>query len=220
MKKITAILLFAVLALGCVFATSGDVVILEVDMDKVIPMYTIHGAIGSATADGVPGITNDATLGSADSGIITKSVTDDEDEVSLAITIKEHGYKESDGTDKNYVRIKKNYTLTITADVLKNVDFLNNTDPSKTEQGTLKTLVADGVTLKWTDTADHKVSKGTVASNSVVLNSKFLTGKKVTTSAATTAGWEIATWNFTWDLTNLIGGETYRADILLEFQAD
>ena len=220
MKKITAILLFAVLTLGCVFATSGDVVILEVDMDQVKPIYTIHGAMDSATASGVAGINDDATLASATSGVITKTVSDDADTVTLAITIKEHGYKDSDSSEKNYVRIKKNYTLTVTADALKNVDFLSNKDARKTEQGTLKTLAASDVTLEWTDTADHTVSKGTVAADSVQLSSKFLTGKTVTVANATTAGWDIASWNFTWDITNLIGGEKYRADIKLTFQAD
>lgn len=216
MKKFTAILVFAVLALGCVFAASGDVVVLEATMEEVIPLYKIYGD----STVGIQGITSDALVASTEDGVVKKNVTSDETSVSLGIVVKELGYKESEKAEKNYIRYKGNFTVKVTADVLKNVDYLSGTDAKKTEQGALATLTNGDVSIKWTATADHTFGINSVNTNEVVFNTNFLTGKKVSPEGATTAGWDIVSWTWKWDTTTLIGGETYRADIKIEYTVE
>ena len=213
MKKFTAILLFAVLALGCVFAASGDVVILEATMEEIVPLYTIYGD----STIGVKDITTDAQVASNDTAVVKKKLTTDDTSVTLGIVIKEHGLKESSSEDKNYVRYKGNFTITVTADVLKNIDFLSGADTDKTEQGALKSLTDSDVTIRWTNTADHTITKDSVSTSKVTLGTQFLTGKKVSPAGADTTGWDVAAWTWTWDTTTLVGGETYRADVKIEY---
>lgn len=219
MKKFAIVLMMALLVLGCVFAASGDAVILEVKLEEIIPVYEIYGTLDSTSyKKGVAGINSDSDIAGATEGVISKDITTEDESVTLTILIKEHGLKESDNTAKAYVRYKGNVSVTVTSSSLKNVEYLDRTDTSKTETGSVTSFTDP--TISWTDTADHTVAKTSAANDKVVLYSKFLTGKKVSLSGARVEGWNVASWSWTWDTTSLIGGETYRADIKLTYTVE
>lgn len=219
MKKFAIVLMMALLVLGCVFAASGDAVVLEVNLENIVPVYEIYGSLdGSSYTKGVAGINNDADIASATGGVISKDITTEDETVTLTILIKEHGLKESDNSAKAYIRYKGDVSVTVTSSSLRNVKYLNGADVSKTETGEVTSFTEP--TISWDDTADHTIRKTSAANASVVLASKFLTGKKVGASGATTDGWNVASWTWTWDTTSLIGGETYRADIKLTYTVE
>lgn len=220
MKKFAIVLMMALLVLGCVFAASGDAVILEVNFEEIIPVYEIYGTLDSTSyKKGVAGINSDSAIASATEGVISKGITTEDESVTLTILIKEHGLKESDKTAKAYVRYKGNVSVTVSSSSLRNLDYLDGSDTSKTETGAVSSFTEP--TIFWTDTADHTVAKTSAANDKVVLDSKFLTGKKVApVSGASAEGWNVASWSWTYDTTSLIGGETYRADIKLTYTVE
>ena len=220
MKKFAIVLMMALLVLGCVFAASGDAVVLEVNLENIVPVYEIYGSLdGSSYTKGVAGINNNADIASATGGVISKDITTEDETVTLTILIKEHGLKESDNSAKAYIRYKGDVSVTVTSSSLKNVDYLDGSNTSKIETGDVTSFTDP--TISWTDTDDHTVAKAFAAKDKVVLDSKFLTGKKVApVSGASAEGWNVASWSWTWDTTSLIGGETYRADIKLTYTVE
>lgn len=220
MKKFTAILLFAVLALGCVFAASGDVVVLETKINEVKPVFKMTGTAFSTTKEATNGSNKSSATSSSDN-LISGTLSDEDDSVSLTISVKEFGYQKTNA--KEYIRWKGAAVVTVTTDVLRNVDYIDNTDAKKTETGSLtgsasvtyletKKATVGGVA----NTTINSVTNTTAnASDKTVGFTVNYFGYKVECASAT--GIEVANWTWTWDTSNLIGGETYRTDVTITY---
>ena len=217
MKRFAVILIIAVLALGCVFAATSDTVVLETSVQEVIPCFEIYGST-TATKDvkGVSGISTDADVAKA-TAVVKASIDEDNDEVKLNVFVYEVGLKNE--ARKNFIRYKDDgLTVTIKADSLKNVNYLNGTVTSMKETGDVKTVSTPSAfsAVKQLDKEIHTVSiDSTTAKDTVTLTAKY-TGEKVSVTDATT-GLAVTDWTWTWDTSKLVAGETYRADITITY---
>lgn len=217
MKKFAIVLMMALLVLGCVFAANEDNVILEVNVEKVIPLFEIYGDDLEHKGT-VNGSLTDAQIASSTATVVKEELKGDTSSVDLKVLIYEVGF-DSSNQRQAYIRYKNTsgVTITVTASDLKNVDYLNASDMTKTEKGSV-TNVSDVIChdAYKKDTKDiHTITNSSSSNESVVLSAVY-TGEKVTLDNTTT-GNEVASWTWTWDTSDLVGGETYRADIYLTY---
>ena len=209
MKRFAVILIIAVLALGCVFAANSDTVVLETSVQEVIPCFEIYGKSVS-----------DSTKGDTTGNVVVSATIDEEkDEVSLQVFVNEVGLK---GTErKNFIRYKNEagVEVKIVADSLKNKKYIDGTDKSMTETGAVESVTTPAtftaVTLNSKDI--HSVT-ATTNTDTVTLTAVY-TGEKVSVTDAKT-GLAVTNWTWTWDTTNLVAGETYRANITITYTAE
>jgi hypothetical protein len=220
MKKFTAILLFAVLALGCVFAASGDVVVLETKIDEVKPVFKMTGTAFRESKEATKNSDKSSATSSSDN-LIFGTLSDTDDSVSLTISVKEFGYQES--TAKDYIRWKGVAAVTVKTESLKNVKYIASSDSEMKEQGALSATAPTVTTTKGQVTGTIAGTSKTISSvtsvdtstNGTVMFKVNHFGYKV--SCASSTGIEVASWTWTWDTTNLIGGETYRTDVTITY---
>ena len=217
MKRFAVVLIIAVLALGSVFAATNDVVVLETSVEKVIPCFEIYG--DSTSHKGVQGITDDAAVAAATGdAVVTATIDESKDEVSLKVLVYEVGLKDS--TRKDFIRYKDDsLTVTIKADSLKNKNYLNGTKTDMTETGAIKTVsTPTAFTAVKLETKEIHTVTAAAAADTVTLTAKY-TGEKVSVGDTTT-GLAVTDWTWTWDTSNLVAGETYRADITITYTVE
>ena len=217
MKKFAIVLMMALLVLGCVFAASGDNVILEVKLDKVVPLFEIYG--DDTTHKGtVNGNLDNSALASKDA-TVTKNLEADAESVTLKVIIQEVGLKEDTiPARKDYIRFKGVASISVTATSLKNIEKLDGTDSTKTEEGavtSVSTITGQTKEYKKDDKVIHKVETVSSSISEVKLTATY-TGEKVSLGDSTTGDF-VSSWTWTWNTTDLVGGETYRADIYLTY---
>ena len=197
------------MALGCVFAATSDTLVLETSVQEVIPCFEIYG---KSVSDSTKGDTTGNVVVSAD-------IDEEKDEVSLQVFVNEVGLK---GTErKNFIRYKNEagVEVKIVADSLQNKKYIDGTDKNMTETGAVKSVTTPAaftaVTLNSKDI--HTVTAAT-ATDTVTLTAIY-TGEKVSVTDTTT-GLAVTNWTWTWDTTNLVAGETYRANITITYTAE
>ena len=216
MKRFAVILIIAVLALGCVFAATSDTVVLETIVEKVIPCFEIYGNSVATANKGISGLDTDKKIADATgNGVISATIDEEADTVSLKVLVYEVGLKDS--TRKNFIRYKDDsLTVTIKADALKNKSYLDGSNTKMTETGDVKSIT--------TPTAFAGVKQGTkdihtvtaaTTTDTVTLTAVY-TGEKVNVTNAEN-GLAVTDWTWTWDTSKLVAGETYRADITITY---
>lgn len=217
MKKFAIVLMMALLVLGCVFAASGDNVILEVKLDKVVPLFEIYGddTLHKGTVNGA---LNDSDLASNNATVI-KNLEADAESVGLKVIIQEVGLKgDTSPVRKDYIRFKGVAIISVTATSLKNIKKLNGTDVTMTEEGavtSVSTITGQTKEYKKGEKVIHKVETNSSSTSEVKLTATY-TGEKVSLNDSTTGDF-VSSWTWTWDTTDLVSGETYRADIYLTY---
>ncbi len=216
MKRFAVILIIAVLALGCVFATvtgdngevttgtNGDKVIVTTDINVIYPVYMITASNGDVEVDSA----------SSASEIAAKKIYNDSNEltdVQIDISLKHFGYQGNDTATnkKTYIRYAKNVTVTIEAKALENKSsnatghVLKSANP---------TVIANGGNIA--NSADF-ASSNNVSDNKLEVLAEYKTGKRVGNAEFNQ---EIATCTFNWNVEELTAGDTYKADIIVTYE--
>ena len=227
MKRFAVILIIAVLALGCVFATKGDSqrtdsntansghdFYVYTTINTVYPVYQITGTN-----------TNGSVTSEADNleNKIEGQLSSDGKTISVNVALQQFGMTDNDLTKDNNskaaIRYFGNVTVTIKAGKLTLVDA----DGSKAKAGhktasavptltdfTAATItnvtIADG-TADATATSDY-----TADALQLTYNGKVVTGSD---SVQT-----VANGGFTWNIEDLTAGDTYRADVVVTYTAE
>ena len=218
MKRFAVILIIAVLALGCVFAdttpttsknvNNGDKFVVKTTINKIYPIYSITGKNESENVDGVH---SSETAKEIEAIQNKNSTTGEVESVSINVSLKHFGYEKNDADAKKIcaIRYTGKVSVTITADKLTN----KVTTTGHVQNSEIPT--SSDISYA-TATTDFKASKGTStssATNVVVVDADYITGKKVGGTTAT----EIATCKFTWDVTGLTAGDTYKANVTVTY---
>ena len=221
MKRFAVILIIAVLALGCVFAATGDSknstdkqkFIVKTTIGKVYPVYQIKGtndASGSATSSSEG--TNEVE------GILST----DGKSISINVELDHFGYVDNDTTKaKTDIRYKGAVTVKITAGELKN---------TYTESGATTSITADTdghiyqsaapTAGKFTgaDTTNFDASDCAASTNNyATVTATYTNGKAVATG---TSAVKIASGSFTWNIESLTAGDTYKADVTVTYTVE
>ena len=216
MKRFAVILIIAVLAIGCVFAatgdskntesnlvTSGDKVIVTTDIDVIYPVYMINASNGNDNKD---------AAASSVPEIAARKVYNESNEltnVQIDISLRHFGYQNNEVNDskKTYIRYAKTVTVTIEAGKLENK---SSDDANHKQESAAPTVATNGGNL---DTKDFK-STNSPSGNKVEVKAEYLTGKKVGNA---TFDQVISTCTFDWDVEDLTAGDTYQADVVVTY---
>ena len=234
MKRFAVILIIAVLALGCVFATAGDSqktasqnansgnsFIVETTIGTIYPVYQLLGN------NNVTNVYSAATLGNANK--ITGMV--DGDNVYIFVYLQHFGKVDNDlepTKAKTDIRYKGSVTVTITAGALVNTSSTNNKDANGAELTAANTVNADGHVYMSENpvvSANFVATSGTnfnstiksQSGNVVEVTAEYTNGQKVLTG---TSAVTIANGTFKWDTSKLTAGDTYQANVKVEYTAE
>ena len=220
MKRFAVILIIAVLALGCVFATTGDSqnstnnqkFVVKTTIGKVYPVYQIKGtnnASGSATSS------------SAGTNEVEGILSSDGKSISINVELDHFGYVDND-TSKSMtdIRYKGVVTVKITAGELKNTYTASGSTTSITADtdGHIYQSAAPtvgkftGVDATNFDASDCEAS----TNNYATVTATYTNGKAVATN---TSAVKIASGSFTWNIENLTAGDNYKAEVKVTYEA-
>ena len=225
MKRFAVILIVAVLAIGCVFAATGDSqnksgteansghnFYVETTINAIYPVYQITGTNknGKVTskADDV-------------SNKITGELSSDGKAISVNVALEQFGMTDNDlsAATKAAIRYFGDVTVTIKAGKLTLVKETGKTYSGHTEASDVPTLkdfaavtelnnvtIADG-TADATATSDY-----TADALKLTYNGKVVTGSDAVQT--------VAEGGFTWNIEELTAGDTYRADVVVTYTAE
>ena len=217
MKMFAVILIIAVLALGCVFAETTDKFKVKTTISKIYPNYSITGKNGTDSEN-----VNSANASTVDAdkkgtyeieAIQNKnSTTGEVESVSINVFLNHFGYNENNSTKgKCAIRYTGDVTVTVAAGKLTN-SVSTSGHVSTSGIPTLSNQKYDYIT-----TDDFGAATGTPASvtdaTAFGVTASYKTGKKVGDTNANT----IASCTFTWDVTGLTAGDTYKADVVVTY---
>ena len=219
MKRFAVILIIAVLALGCVFAATGDSqrtssnsvndghkFYVETTIGTVYPVYQIVGT-GN----------NSVTVTSAKddkSNKVVAKLSSDGKSVSVDVALQQFGMKDNDITSttatKTTIRWYGNVTVTITASKLTNsVTTSGHTQASDAPALTGFTAVESLSNVTIEDATATASTGYTADALKLTYNGKVVSGSD---SAQT-----VANGGFTWNIENLTAGDTYTADVVITY---
>ena len=219
MKRFAVILIIAVLALGCVFAATntkdapnnGDKFVVTTTIKTIYPVYQIVGT-GN---DSDEATSADSTSASEVEGIVS------EDGDTLTINVKlQHFGKPSNDMDQTSlaaIRYKNKITVKISAGKL-----LNQTtgDGHISESGDAENGAFTGIgAAKDNFNSDSVTSTG---KSYVEIDCHYNNGLKVAVDSTGKTGVveTIATGSFSWDISNLTAGDTYKADVIVTYTVE
>ncbi len=225
MKKFAVILIIAVLALGCVFATAGDSQ--KTDANTVTSgdnfwvtttiktIYPVYKISGSNTVTNV-----ESTAKSDATNTIEGIVADNGDKLSIYVNVFHFGKADNDmDASKGLVdiRYKGKVTVTITGN-----ELINQT--STKTAATANAVNADGHVYKsdiptagtfTAKNADNLTVECSNSANAGTIVATYTNGKKVAISS--TAAAQIASGSFTWDISQLTAGDNYKAEVVVTY---
>ncbi len=215
MKRFAVILIIAVLALGCVFAatgdsqktdgqnvTSGDKVIVTTDINVIYPVYMITASNGADTEDSA------STAKEITARKVYDGTTHELTKVQIDVALKHFGYLENDTEKaKTYIRYAKNVKVYIVAKELKNTTTADGHVASSS--------IPRIVTPTTIPTSDDFAASATDVDNKLTVEAQYKTGKRVGNE---TFNQQIASCTFEWDVLELTAGDTYKADIIVTYE--
>lgn len=210
MKRFAVTLIIAVLALACAFAatsknsTSGDKFVVTTTIQTIYPIYQIVGGGLDDALETWKEVTSSKT-GPEVEGVVT------DDQLSVAVSLEHFGKANNDTSSEGYVaiRYKNDIEVTIKAGKLINQTkgdghVAESDAPENTAfiaTGKEANFYAEGVT--------------TTGSDTVVIKCHYTNGKKVAEGIKTPK--DIAIGGFTWDISELTAGDTYKADVVVTY---
>lgn len=236
MKRFTAVLIIAVLALGCVFAAStGDSsnnvvnvnsankVIVYTEIDRIYPVFQII-AYTSDTEPTSGYVTGGTTSANRIEGKKNYDATTGNETVSVKVAIQHYGLANNEtGKGMVNIRYRGSVKVTVTATSLKNTGYGDSSSAQKAGH-VYETLLqsatkfADVNALKTyceikPSDAYGSTMEGadmTTSITAVYKNGTVLTGAEAKTIANDCT--------FTWDTTNLTPGDKYEATITIAYE--
>lgn len=208
MKKIAIVLMMALLVLGCVFAatdsknsTNNDKFVVKTTIGQIYPVYELVGKNTTASVTSAK-----AAAAQEINGILSA----DGDSLSIKVELNHYGVKNNDTetSTKVDIRYKGAVTVTITAGKLEN-QATNTT--GRVEESELPTA---GDFTTYDAGVDNFTASSSKTNNKVEITATYENGKKVATGANAV---KIADGEFTWDISGLTAGDTYKADVVVTY---
>ena len=220
MKRFALILIVAVLALGCVFAdtvdkhnpTSGDKFVVKTTIGVVYPVYQIVGINETAAV-------TSATSSKAGNKEVEGILSNDGDSISIKVELQHFGYTGNLTTNAlTDIRYKGSVNVTITANPLINQFEKDGTKITADTDGHVFSSANPTVGAFTGTTVDNfksTCSDASTSSNEVLVKAEYTNGLKVATGSGVKA---IANGSFTWDISKLTAGDTYKADVVVTYE--
>ena len=229
MKRFAVILIIAVLAIGCVFAAtgdskktddnavnSGDKFIVTTTVAKIYPVYKIAG---SNTINNVE--SNDATSASKIEGL----VSEDGNKLTIYVAVKHFG-KADNNMDTAYGLVDIRYfgkvTVTVTGYQLKNTNenvvAITTANAASTDNHVyMSDLPTAGEDLKAVSGVNNFTATASKSGNVITVEASYDNGKKVATGSDAVT---IADGSFVWDISELTAGDSYAADVVVTYTSE
>lgn len=226
MKRIIITLLMVLLAFGFAFAatgdsknaTSGDSFVVYTIIKPVYPVYEIVGSNGQTA-----GIT--ATSKTASRDIIEGKLSADGDYISITTTLYHFGKIDNDmDKGKTNIRYKGVVHVQIEAKEL-NLETDGSISGKTITDTTDHVLQSDlpiassqnysVTTLNYFTSAED--TSVTAADNKLNVLATYTNGMKVETGTESKA---VASCIFTWDISELTAGDTYKADVIVTYTVE
>ena len=223
MKRFAVILIIAVLALGCVFATagdsqntaaqnanSGDSLVVTTTIGKIYPVYQIVASNNQTT------VTSAKSPSSAIEGILIN----DGDGIQINIDLQHFGKAGNNlDSDNASIRYYGSVEVTIEAGALinqmKGITKTTSPDTVTTENHVyMSATPTAGTFTPITATDNFSVTDTSSSSNKVTMKANYINGQKVETGTGVAV---ISSGSFTWDISKLTAGDTYNANIKVTY---
>ncbi len=209
MKKFAIVLMMALLVLGCVFAATtskdannGDKFVVKTTINTIYPVYQIVGSNNNSES-----VTSAHASGTVPE--IEGIVDEDNQTLTIKVSLQHFGMKDNDmdTNTKVSIRYSNNVDVTITGSELKNT---SSNETGHVQSSSLPS-VRFNVIPSTTETKLELVKKS-VSNNVATITAKY-SGLVNTKDKAV----EIASGSFTWDISTLTSGDTYKADVVVKY---
>ena len=221
MKRFAVILIIAVLALGCVFAAtntkdapnSGDKFVVTTTIKTIYPVYQIVGTGNNSDK----ATSADSTSESVEE--VEGIVSEDGDTLTINVALQHFGKPSNDMGQTSFaaIRYKNKITVKISAGKLVN---------QTTGAGHISES-GDAVNGAFTGigTANDNFNSDSVTSTGksyVEIDCHYNNGLKVAVDSTGKSGVveTIATGSFSWDISKLTAGDTYKADVIVTYTVE